>query len=187
MSKRLATYVTLSELVEEVGVDAARYFFVMRKTDSHLDFDLDLAKKRSMENPVYYVQYAHARICSIAQKGVERGLVAGGELQSDAFVGKADLDAMMEGDIELVRHLNRFPDAVAGAAQELDTVRITNYLRALAQEFQSYYERGDGDERLRVLVEDEKVRRMRLAVIAAVKQVLQNGLSLLGVGAPSRM
>lgn len=181
MSKRLATYVTLSELMEEVGVDVARYFFLMRKTDSHLDFDIGLAKQQSKDNPYYYASYAHARICSIIRKGVDEKRIAPGDVSHDSYTGDADLQKMTDADVQLVRHLNRFKDAIAGAAADLDTVRITNFLRTLSQEFQSYYEAN------RVLDEDPEVRAMRLFVAGAVQQVIRNGFALLGVTALSRM
>lgn len=187
MSKRSGEMITLRELMEEVGVDAARFFFVMRKTDSHLDFDIEMAKQQTLDNPVYYVQYAHARICSIFGKGMERGLIDSRDIVESAWRGQADLSLLGKDEIEIVRLTRGFTRAVEDAARNLDTVRITNYLTDLSREFQSYYTRGDRDKALRVLIEDEPLRRMRLAVCAGVQTVLRNGLRLLGVSAPNRM
>jgi arginyl-tRNA synthetase len=179
--------VTLDELLEEVGPDVARYFFLLRKADSHLDFDLDVAKKQSMDNPVYYVQYAHARISSIYEQGKVRGQVEAADHAEGRWRGKADLSLMGPHETELVRRVRLFPRVIEGAARLLDPALVPTYLQSLAESFQSYYQKGDRDKTLRVLTEDEPVRRMRLAVVASVQQTLRNGLAVLGVSAPNHM
>jgi len=172
MGKRSGDFVTLRELREEVGNDAARFFYVMRKSDQHLDFDLDLAKSESQDNPVYYVQYAHARVCSVfAQWGGDPARLADCALEP--------LDNPRE--LALTQRLAEFPELVQGAARELAPHSIAFYLRELAGEFHSYYNAE------RILVEDPALRAARLALCAAVRQVLANGLALLGVDAPEKM
>ena len=172
MSTRAAQFVTLRELRQEVGNDAARFFYVLRKSDQHLDFDLDLAKSQSNENPVYYVQYAHARVCSVYAQW-------GGDPQTLENVNLAPLVAGHE--IGLLQKLIEYPDALEDAAREFAPHLIAFYLRELAAEFHSYY------NSTRILVEDESVKLARLALISAVRQVIRNGLALLGVGAPESM
>lgn len=181
MSKRAGSYETLRDLIDEVGCDAARYFFVMRKAETHLDFDLDLAKKQSADNPVYYVQYAHARIASIFRKGREQGQVPSSM--------PAAIPPALLGDDEtaLIMAAAAFPLAIEDAARKLDTQGITNYLYDLAGRFQTYYQRGDKDHALRVLCDDEPARLARLQVCRTVQIVLRNGLALLGVSAPDRL
>ena len=172
MGKRSGEFVTLRELRREVGDDAARFFYVLRKSDQHLDFDLDLAKSESTDNPVYYVQYAHARVCSVfAQWGGAAAALRGAAL--DLLGG--------ERELALMQRLAEFPQAVEAAARELAPHSIAFYLRSLAGEFHSYYNAE------RILVEDEALRAARLALCAAVRQALANGLALLGVSAPEKM
>ncbi|MBM3342277.1 MAG: arginine--tRNA ligase [Betaproteobacteria bacterium] len=172
MSTRAGEFVTLRELRGEVGNDATRFFYVLRKSDQHLDFDLDLAKSRTNENPVYYIQYAHARVCSVfAQWG---GNAA--EL-TDADPAPLESDA----ELELMQKLAEFPEVVANAAREMSPHLIAFYLKDVAGLFHSYY------NSTRFIVDDEKLRHARLALAAAVKQVLANGLALLGVCAPEKM
>lgn len=187
MSTRAGEFVTLRQVMEEVGVDATRYFFVMRKTDAHLDFDLEVAKKQSMDNPVYYIQYAHARICSIFRKGIEEGLVKPEEIGAGMFIGSSDLALMGEGERTLVAMLDRFPAVVAGAAEAQEPHRLANYVHELAGLFQTWYQQGDKDQALRALCQDAATCRMRLAVITAVKITLGNALALLGITAPNKM
>jgi arginyl-tRNA synthetase len=184
MSKRGGTFVPLREVVDEVGPDAARFFFVLRRLDSHLTFDLELAKAQKSENPVFYVQYAHARIASVLRKAQEQYGPLG--LPGD---GRGWVDAALpgEGEAQLLQVTGRFPDAVERAAEELEPYVITEYLLGLAAALQSYYQKGDKDERLRMIHPEPGTRRMRLAAARAVQVVLRNGLSLLGVGAPERM
>jgi arginyl-tRNA synthetase len=172
MGKRSGDFVTLRELREEVGNDAARFFYVMRKSDQHLDFDLDLAKSESQDNPVYYVQYAHARVCSVfAQWGGDPGQLVRAPL--------APLSHPRE--LSLTQRLGEFPEAIESAARELAPHSLAFYLRDLAGEFHSYYNAE------RILLDDEAQRLARLALCAAIRQVLANGLSLLGVSAPEKM
>ena len=172
MSTRAGEFVTLRELREEVGNDAARFFYVLRKSDQHLDFDLDLAKAQSNDNPVYYVQYAHARVCSVfAQWGGDPA----------RLTGAAPEPLVHERELALMQRLALFPELVQSAARELAPHAIAFYLRELAAEFHSYYNAE------RILVEDEALRLARLALGAAVRQTLANGLALLGVSAPEKM
>jgi arginyl-tRNA synthetase len=172
MGKRSGEFVTLRELRREVGEDAARFFYVLRKSDQHLDFDLDLAKSESTDNPVYYVQYAHARVCSVfAQWGGAAPALRGAALE---LLGG-------ERELALMQRLAEFPQAVEAAARDLAPHAIAFHLRSLAGEFHSYYNAE------RILVEDEALRAARLALCAAVRQALANGLALLGVSAPEKM
>jgi len=173
MSTRAGEYVTLREILDEVGRDAARFFFLMRKASAHLDFDLGLAKKQTPENPIYYVQYAHARICSISEfKGLKRiGVVK----EKDLELLKAD------EELNLLRQLRQFPLAVRLSAQELDPYRIVLYLQNLATCFHKFYEAH------RVLSDDSTLTRARLLLVDCVRQVLANGLSLLGISCPKKM
>ena len=172
MSTRAGQFVTLRELRNEVGNDAARFFYVLRKSDQHLDFDLDLAKSQSLDNPVYYLQYAHARISSVLANW-------GGEL---AELHTADLEPLADAhEAALAARLGEYPEVVAGAARELAPHVIAFYLRELCAGFHSYY------NAVPFLVDDKRVRLARLALIAAVRQTLRNGLALLGVSAPEKM
>jgi len=171
ISKRAGSYVTLRDLIDWVGRDAVRFFLVSRKADSEFTFDVDLARKHSDENPVYYVQYAHARVCSVfAQWG---GDVASLEPDLDLLSG--------EREAALARRLAEYPELLAAAARELEPHAVAFYLRELARDFHSYYNAE------RILVEDEALRAARLALCAAVRQTLANGLALLGVSAPEKM
>jgi arginyl-tRNA synthetase len=172
MSKRTGQYVTLTELVEEVGKDAARYFFVMRNPDSHLEFDLDLAKQESSENPVYYVQYAHARICSI--------LRATGEKQPSGVDCRLDL-LKEPAELELIRKIADLPDEIAHAAKALEPHRIARYAHDLASSFHTFY------NSCRVLTDDQDLQDARLVLVNATRITLRNVLILLGVSAPERM
>jgi arginyl-tRNA synthetase len=172
ISKRAGSYVTLRELIDWVGRDAVRFFLVSRKADSEFTFDVDLALARSEENPVYYVQYAHARVCSVfAQWGGNPASLAGVDLGS----------LKTEKELRLAQRLSEFPATLVNAAEQLAPHAIAFYLRALAGEFHSYYNAE------RILVEDEALRLARLALCAAVRQTLANGLALLGVAAPESM
>jgi arginyl-tRNA synthetase len=176
LSKRAGTSLTLRELIEEVGRDAVRFFFLLRKSDSQLTFDIDLARAQSEENPVYYVQYAHARVCSVLEKA---GISPDGA--ADAL-RDADLSPLSSAyEIALLRRLADYPDELALAARELAPHLITFYLKELAAEFHSYYNAEQ------FLVDDETLRRARLALVVATGQVIRNGLAILGVSAPVRM
>jgi len=175
MSTRAGEFVTLAEVVEEVGRDACRFIFLTRRSDSPLDFDLDLARQQSMDNPVYYVQYVHARVCSILRK-------ASPDLLDSPEVGRAELERLAEPEeIGLLKLLAQFPEVVRGAAEALEPHRVTYYLTELAAAFHNCYNRH------RVLSDDFELSRARLALALAVRQVVANGLGLLGVSAPERM
>ena len=172
MSTRAGEFVTLRELRQEVGNDAARFFYVLRKSDQHLDFDLDLAKSQSNDNPVYYVQYAHARVCSVLEQWGE---------DSSVLVA-ADMSPLTNAvELSLLQKLIDYPELVEAAARELSPHLIAFYLRELAGEFHSYY------NATRFLVPDIPLRLARLGLVAAIRQVLSNGLKLLGVSAPAKM
>jgi len=172
MSTRSGEFVTLRELREEVGKDAARFFYVMRKSDQHLDFDLDLAKSQSNDNPVYYVQYAHARICSVLAQW-DGDVASLSDVCTESLVDPVEL--------MLLQKLIDFPDVIEAAAREFAPHLVAFYLRELAGEFHSYY------NATRFLVPDEAVQYARLALVASIQQVLCNGLGLLGVNAPEKM
>ena len=174
MSTRRGEFVTLQSLQREVGQDAARFFYVMRKSDQHLDFDLQLATEQSADNPVYYVQYAHARICGILEQAEDDEI--------SIPESPCDLSPLSEeSERALQKQLSRYPDAVLRSAQEREPHHLTVYLRKLAQEFHAYY------NAVVVLVDDPAVCRARLRLIMAVRQTLDNGLSLLNINAPESM
>jgi len=187
MGKRLASYVTLRELMDEVGVDATRWFFVMRKTDSPLDFDMTLAVQQSADNPVYYVQYAHARIASVFRKAVEKGMIAAEELKDGLYTAPFDAAALGDEEVFLVRHVRGLGRAVERAALHLDPSILCGYLYGLAAAYQQYQTAGKKDPAKRILVENERIRQARLATLAAVKVALRTGMGLLGVEAPDQM
>jgi arginyl-tRNA synthetase len=172
LSKRAGSYVTLRDLIEEVGCDATRYFLAARRADSQLIFDIDLARAQTNDNPVYYIQYAHARISSVLAQW-------GGDVQSLSKVDLSPLDSAH--DAALMQRLGEFPEVVANAANELAPHTIANYLKELASDLHSFYSEH------KILVEDETVKLARLALINATQQVLKNGLNLLGVSAPNKM
>ena len=177
MSTRAGTFETLADVVREVGVDAARFSFLMRKCDSPLDFDLELAKQRSMDNPVYYVQYAHARICALLRRAEERGLRLPVELDAALLAPLETPD-----DIALLRLADRFEDVAVSAALKLAPHHVGNYLMELAGLLHSYYAKHP------VLQADDPASgQARLALLRAVGQVIRNGLELLGVSAPEAM
>jgi arginyl-tRNA synthetase len=172
LSKRAGSYVTLRDLIEEVGCDATRYFLAARRSDSQLVFDIDLARAQTNDNPVFYIQYAHARICSVLTQW-------GGKL---ADLQQADLSPLTQAhEIALMQRLSSYPETVADAATDLAPHTIANYLKELASELHSYY------NEYKFLIEDEAVKIARLSLIAATQQVLKNGLYLLGVSAPEKM
>jgi arginyl-tRNA synthetase len=164
MSTRSGEFVTLRQLRKEVGSDAARYFYVMRRCEQHMDFDLDLAKRQSADNPVYYVQYAHARVASVLQQAAERGIA----LELTPVRGEGKLERLTEPhEMALLKTLARWPEVVETAALGEEPHQLTHYLRELANDFHTYYNAHQ--------------------LILAVRQVLRNGLNLLGVSAPERM
>jgi arginyl-tRNA synthetase len=172
MSTRSGEFVTLRELIDEVGADAARFFYIMRRSDQHLDFDLDLAKSQSQDNPVYYLQYAHARICSIFRQAGEVDLAAGVAARGLLVEQKEQALAAL---------LLRMPDVIANAARDREPHQVANYLREVAVEFHAYYNAH------KILTPESDLRAARLALCAAVRIVLANGLRLLGVSAPAEM
>jgi len=176
MSTRAGSFVTLRELREEVGTDAARFFYIMRGNEQHLDFDLDLAKSRSNENPVYYIQYAHARICSLFRQLAEKQL---SYHRSAAEAARQRLVEPHEDD--LLDELMRYPEVVEAAAEGRAPQVLANYLRELAAAFHAFYNAQP------ILVPDEELRNARLGLSKATQQVLANGLALLGVSAPETM
>ena len=176
MSTRSGEFVTLRELRHEVGNDAARFFYVMRKCEQHLDFDLDLAKSQSSDNPVYYIQYAHARVCSVLRQLDEKSM------SRDVQQGHANLARLTESHEQVLLYtLSRYPEVLEGAALSHEPHQVAHYLRELANDFHVYYNAHQ------FLVDEAAVRDARLNLILAVRQVLANGLQLLGVSAPEQM
>ncbi len=176
MSTRSGSFVTLRELRDEVGNDAARFFYVLRKCEQHMDFDLDLAKSQSADNPVYYIQYAHARIASVMRQLGEKGF------SYDQAAGLNHLQLLTEShEQELIQSLTRYPEVVEAAALNHEPHQLAHYLRELANAFHTYYNAHQ------FLVDEGALRDARLALINATRQVLANGLSLLGVSAPETM
>jgi len=176
MSTRSGEFITLRELRREVGNDAARFFYVMRSNDQHLDFDLQLATSRSNDNPVYYIQYAHARVCSVLRQMREKGFT------HDAERGRAALARLVEPHEQaLLASLSRYPEVVEMAAVQRAPHAMVHYLRDLANDFHTYYNAHQ------FLVDDAELRDARLTLIQGLRQVVRNGLGLLGVSAPEAM
>ena len=174
MSTRSGSFVTLEDLRAEVGNDAARFFYILRKSEQHMDFDLDLAKSKSNENPVYYIQYAHARICSVFKQAEEK------ELELD--VSQANLSLLTEEiEKDILRELSRFRSVLESSAIQYEPHQLAYYLRDLSNHFHSYY------NACKFIVDDKNLTQARLALINATQQILKNGLSILGVGAPDSM
>lgn len=176
MSKRTGQAITLNELIEEVGTDAARYFFIMRSLDTQLDFDLDLAKSHSNENPVYYIQYAHARIYSIYRQAKEAGV----HLDMDWSDVKWDT-LKDEQELELIKKMAAFPEEIQRAARERAPHRIAHYVYELAGLFHTFY------NHCRIIQEDKDLEKARLALVTAVRITIANSLAILGVSAPEKM
>ena len=175
MSKRAGEFISMAELLADVGKDAARFFFLLRGASSHLDFDMDLAKKETPENPVYYVQYAHARVCSIFKKAAEKGVEYNEDLRA------ADLSLLDADEVRIAKRLCRFPETVERAAAKLEPHNVCYFLIDLASDFHSYY------NKTKVLTDEPALTSARLALSAAVRQVIANGLALIGVSAPQAM
>ncbi len=176
MSTRSGNFVTLRELRKEVGRDAARFFYVMRKCEQHLDFDLDLARSQSADNPVYYVQYAHARVCAVLRQASEKGM------QLESAEADTNLQLLVEDhETALLKSLARYPEVVESAALNEEPHQLTHYLRELANDFHTYYNAHQ------FLVDQEALRDARIKLILATREVLRNGLNLLGVSAPESM
>ena len=176
MSTRSGEFVTIRQLRKEVGRDAARFFYVMRKSEQHMDFDLDLAKSESSENPVYYVQYAHARICAVLRQAGEKGI------DTTLSAGTENLERLVEDHEQvLLTALARYPETLENSALNHEPHQLCHYLRDLAHGFHTYYNAHP------FLVEDDGLRDARLKLVVATRQVLRNGLELLGVSAPESM
>jgi len=176
MSTRSGSFVTLRQLRQEVGNDAARFFYVMRKCEQHMDFDLDLARSQSNDNPVYYIQYAHARICSVLRQLQEKNLA------HDVDSGNNNLQRLTEShETELITKLAAYPEVIEKSALNEEPHALAHYLRELANLFHTYYNAHS------FIVDEPAMRDARLNLISAVKQVIHNGLSLLGVSAPENM
>ena len=173
MSKRTGQSVTLSELIEEVGSDAARYFFIMRSLDSQLDFDLDLAKSESSENPVYYVQYAHARICSIFRQAKEAGITVDENTDYSLLTDEAEQ--------ALMKKILSYTDEINSAARDYAPHRIANYAHDLAADFHSFY------NKCRIIGVDMPLAQARLGLAAAAKNTINHALNILGVNSPEKM
>jgi arginyl-tRNA synthetase len=181
MSKRSGSYVTLKELIEEVGVDAARFVFLSKRHDSPLDFDIDLVKKQDSDNPVYYVQYAHARICSIFRKAEEEGIEFSG--QPDPLLTGLVLDE----EISMIRMMAEFPVLLEDICRSLEPHRLTYYLTDLAALFHRYFNLGTKFPEHRIVTEDKVLSKARLFLASGVKQIIATGLELLGIHAPHKM
>jgi arginyl-tRNA synthetase len=176
MSTRSGEFVTLRQLRDEVGNDAARFFYVMRSHDQPLDFDMELAKSRSNDNPVYYIQYAHARICSVFRQLAEK------DLEWNPQHGRASMGTLTEPqEAALMTSLSRYPEVIELAANNRAPQHLVHYLRDLANDFHSYYNAHQ------FIVDSGELRDARLALIAATKVVIANGLSILGVSTPESM
>ena len=176
LSKRAGSYLTLRDLIEEVGADAVRWFLIARKPDSQLTFDIDLARQQSNDNPVFYVQYAHARVCSLLRQAQEKGL---SYVQADGIAGLHSIDDAVS--MTLMYEISRYPEVVETAGEALEPHLIAQYLRELANAFHTWYAGTP------VLVDDAAERNAKLALAGAARQVLANGLGLLGVSAPEKM
>ena len=176
MSTRSGKFVTLRQLRSEVGKDAARFFYVMRKSEQHMDFDLKLATSKTNENPVFYVQYAHARVCSVLRQLDEKGW------EKDLVLGMKNLDKLIEEhEIALITTLSKYPETLERAALQYEPHQLIHFLRELANNFHTYYNAHQ------FLVDDAGLRNARLNLICATKQVLSNGLSLLNINTPESM
>ena len=175
MGKRSGEFVSLEEVLEEVGRDAARFFFLMRKSDSHLDFDLELAKRQSSDNPVFYVQYAHARVASIFEQAAKHGIALGA--QTNIAVERL----ILPEELELMRQMIQFNDVLEDSVRELEPHRLVFYLQEFAGEFHRYYNRH------RVVSEDGELSRARLLLLENVQKTIRQGLEILGVNAPFKM
>ncbi len=182
MSKRAGQYVTMKDLLEEVDVDAARFVFLTKTHDSPLDFDIDVVKKKDNDNPVYYVQYAHARICSIFRKADEQGI------DTSLNISEADLETLvLDEEIDLIRYLDGFSGLLDNICETFEAHRLTYYLTDLAARFHRYFNLGVKESENRIITGEINLTRARLALVAGVRIVIRNGLNLLGVSAPEKM
>ena len=182
MSKRAGQYVTMKNLLEEVDVDAARFVFLTKSHDSPLDFDIDLVKKKDNDNPVYYVQYAHARICSIFRKAESEGLDISLNIDDETLKR-----LVLDEEMDLIRYLEGFTELLDGICDSYEAHRLTYYLTDLAARFHRYFNLGTKDSENRVITDDKNLTKARLALAAGVRIVIRNGLNLLGVSAPEKM
>ena len=182
LSKRAGSYVTLRDLIDEVGRDATRFFLAARRAESQLTFDIELAKSQTNDNPVFYIQYAHARVCSALKKHKELG----GTFDLDSGLNQLHL-LTQDQETDLMDKMSQFPELVKSAADNCEPHVIAHYLRELAADLHGYYQIGSDDEQNRWIVDDKNMCNARLTLISAVKQVIVNGLNLLGVSAPEKM
>ncbi len=182
MSKRAGQYVTMKDLLEEVDVDAARFVFLTKTHDSALDFDIDMVKKHDNDNPVYYVQYAHARICSIFRKAEDEGIDIALNIDENDLTG-----LKLDEEVDLIRYLEGFTELLDSICKSFEAHRLTYYLTDLAARFHRYFNLGIKDGGNRIITEDLHLTKARLALVAGVKTVIRNGLNLLGVSAPEKM
>ena len=173
MSTRQANFITLDNLIKELGTDVIRYFFVMRSMNSHLDFDLDIAKDQSEKNPVFYLQYAYARICNIIKQAKNKDL---------SKVRSYNLSLLIhENEITMLKHMAQFPEIIDTAYENLEPQYIANYLQQLASLFHKFY------SHCKVITEDNDLTIARIRLIKAVKVILKNGFNILGISSPERM
>jgi len=173
MSTRKAEFVTLDELINMVGKDVVRYFFIMRGMNTHLNFDMELAQDQSDNNPVYYLQYAHARICNIIRHGEQQGIIFNKDFNPELLIKEAEIDVL--------KQLNQFPNIMETALESLEPRTIANYLQSLATSFHKFY------NECHVITENNELSLSRLALVAATKNILSNGLDILGISSPERM
>ena len=174
MSTRSGNFVTLEQLLKEVGKDATRFFYIARKSDQHMDFDIELAKSNNSNNPVYYIQYAHARICSIFKQSIENGMQFSFNKDYLELLSK-------EEEMKIIKKLSSYPDIIKKSAERYEPHLLTNYMRELAQEIHSYY------NKFQILVDDSKLRNARLALIEASRYVLKNSGRIIGINMPDKM
>ena len=173
MSTRKADFITLDDLIDELGIDIVRYFFIMRSMNSHLDFDLDLAKDQSDNNPVYYLQYAHARICNVIMHGLNQGFTLSNEFNASLL--------NHNNELKLMKQISNFPEIMSTALDTLEPQSIANYLQSLASQFHKFY--GN----CKIITDDKKLSQSRLGLAQSVKIILSSGLSILGISAPEKM
>ena len=174
MSTREGNFITLKELFNEVGVDAARFFYLMRKTEQHLDFDIELAKSKSSENPVYYVQYAHARICSIFKQLEEKSISYTHNVDNLKLLDK-------EEEVDILNKLSNYPEIIETATRKFEPHLLINYIRELSQLFHAYY------NKFKILNEEEDIRGARLSLLLSIKQILKNASKIIGIKMPNEM
>jgi arginyl-tRNA synthetase len=181
MSKRTGQFVTLKELLDEVDIDAARFIFLTKAHDSPLDFDIDLVKKHDSENPVYYVQYAHARICSVLRKAESEGIPLPPDPEKPVH------RLMLDEEMDLIRLLEEFPSLLEDICLSFEAHRLTYYLTELAAQFHRYFNLGTKLPENRIVTYDRDLSQARLVLMEGIKRVINTGLNLLGVNAPERM